>query len=308
MKSLKLNPPLIWTVMFLAAFAEIAHAGPYAPAAGQPGSTAIAHDDPRIVSWVTSAMSPTIDYGDEMTLPDAEFSNISRSFGPAKSSEEAIFDILSLGKGGEYTLTFDNEFAPAIYDGEGADFVIFENSFSDNFLELAQVWVSDGSLALNGSGETLFLPFDHDSLTSSPVNAFGTLDPTNINGLAGKYRGGFGTPFDLSDLNGLISDIQQGFPGFSFDLNNITQIKIVDVVGDGSVKDTSGDPIYDPYPTSGSIGFDLDAVGFINVVGGPPDPIPLEKQVPIPPLFLMIQAALLLGVLRGRIKSTRVEK
>jgi hypothetical protein len=44
-------------------------------------------------------------------------------------------------------------------------------------------------------------------------------------------------------------------------LNAITRVRIVDIIGDGSFFDSDGDVIYDPYPTSGSIGFDLDAVG-----------------------------------------------
>lgn len=36
--------------------------------------------------------------------------------------------------------------------------------------------------------------------------------------------------------------------------------------GDGTYFDTSGDVIYDPYPTPGSAGFDLDAAGVINAV------------------------------------------
>ena len=212
------------------------------------------------------------------------------ALGPAKSIRDgAYFDIVSLGRGGEIILDFETP----IVDGDGADFAIFENSFSDTFLELAYVEVSDGSLALDGSGEQIFLRFDNFSLTDSAVNAFGTLDPTDIHGLAGKYRGEFGTPFDLSDLADQISDIQNYIPSFSFDLNNITQIKIVDVVGDGTNYDTLGNPIYDPYATTGSTGFDLEAVGVINQLGGPPPPVAISKQVPIPFGFQLS----LLGVL-----------
>ena len=257
---------------------EITNAGPYAPAAGHAGSTAMAHDDPAFIAWATGA---TVDYTNALAVPDAAFTDASRALGAASSGENAVFDIVSLGRGGEIVL----DFATPIVDGNGADFAIFENSFSDTFLELAYVLVSDGSLAPGGSGQKMFLPFDSHSLTSSPVNAFGTLDPTNINGLAGKYRGGFGTPFDLSDLNALINDIQNVLPSFTFDLNNITQIKIVDVIGDGDDLDTFGNPIYDPYATTGSTGFDLDAVGVINQLGGPPPPEPAAKQVPIPFVF-----------------------
>jgi len=49
------------------------------------------------------------------------------------------------------------------------------------------------------------------------------------------------------------------------DTNNVKWVRIVDIVGDGSYLDTSGDVVYDPYPTIGSAGFDLDAIGVLNM-------------------------------------------
>ena len=258
---------------------QSAFAGPYAPAAGQIGSTAIAHNDPGLIAWATGAT-----YNPGSVLPDANFRNSSLALGPAKSGEAAVFDAVSLGAGGEIIL----DFAQPIVNGSGADFAVFENSFNDTFLELGYVFVSDGSLAPNGSGKA-FLPFDSRSLTSGPVNGFGGVDPTNIDGLAGKYRGGFGTPFDLSSLNPLINQIQAAIPGFSFDLNNIVQVKIVDVIGNGSSLDTSQQAIYDPYPTSGSVGFDLDAIGVIHQLGGP------SAAVPIPGILVPFLGCLFAG-------------
>ena len=257
--------------LFLPITTQVSVAGPYAPAAGQTGSTAIAYDDPRFVSWATGA---TVDYSGALALPDEQWRDASMALGPAKSIlDGTYFDIVSLGRGGEIILDFETP----IVDGDGADFAIFENSFSDTFLELAYVEVSDGSLALDGSGNQIFLRFDNFSLTDSAVSAFGTLDPTDVHGLAGKYRGEFGTPFDLADLADQISDIQKYIPSFSFNLNNITQVKIIDVVGNGFNYDTLGNPIYDPYATTGSTGFDLEAVGVINQLGGPPPPVAISK-------------------------------
>ena len=69
---------------------------------------------------------------------------------------------------------------------------MFENGFADNFLELAFVEVSSNGID--------FVRFPDESLTqtTTQVGSFGSLDPTNIDGLAGKYRVGFGTPFDLA--------------------------------------------------------------------------------------------------------------
>lgn len=283
--------PLFFIAFLSAAMSPTILAGPFAPAAGQLGSTAIAHNDPGIIAW---AIGATVDYSGASALPDQEFRDASRALGAAKPGSLAVFDAVSLGRGGEIIL----DFAKPIVNGLGADFAVFENSFSDTFLELGAVWVSDGSLAPDGSGNKLFLPFaDTRSLTSSPVNAFATLDPTNIDGLAGKYRGGFGTPFDLDSLVPLINLIKVDLPSFNFDLNNIEQVKIVDIVGDGSVKDGAGAPIYDPYPTVGSTGFDLDAVGVIHQQGGPPDPEPALGVIPVPvPIsFILAQALLFVG-------------
>ena len=138
-------------------------------------------------------------------------------------------------------MTFDKP----ISNGDGWDFAVFENSFSDGFLELAYVEVSaDG---------TNFFRFYNRSLTSQPVAAFGTIDPTDINGLAGKYRQGYGTPFDLTDVG----------------LSSATHVRIVDIIGNGAYFDSESHVVYDPYPISGSAGFDLDAVGVIHQGASP---------------------------------------
>ena len=41
-------------------------------------------------------------------------------------------------------------------------------------------------------------------------------------------------------------------------------MRIRDLLGDGSNRDSYGNPIYDPTPTYGTGGFDLDAVGVLN--------------------------------------------
>ena len=78
--------------------------------------------------------------------------------------------------------------------------------------------------------------------------------------MAGKYRSGYGTPFDLADL--------PDAPGF--DRNAVPFIRLIDIVGDGTVTDSSGDIVYDPYPTLGSAGFDLDAIGALHLAEEPP--------------------------------------
>lgn len=81
--------------------------------------------------------------------------------------------------------------------------------------------------------------------------------------MAGKYKGGYGTPFDLEELQ----------DSLALDLSNVRWVKIIDVVGsigDSARYDSQGNKINDPYPTPyESGGFDLDGVaqlhGFVNV-------------------------------------------
>jgi hypothetical protein len=214
-------------------------AGPYPPAAGQSGSSAMHMDDPALVAWAT---------GYEDYTPGSDVDTTWQT--PEKSLDKAAgtpYDAVSLGRGGQITLTFD----PPIEDGEGWDFAIFENSFSDTFLELAYVEVSS-----NGQD---FVRFDSISLTPDPVGGFASVDPTDIDGLAGKYRQGYGMPFDLQDLAGK-SQVLSG----DVNLDQIAYVRIIDIVGDGTYFDSRNHVIYDPYPTVGSAGFDLDAIGVSN--------------------------------------------
>jgi hypothetical protein len=110
-----------------------------------------------------------------------------------------------------------------------------------------------------------FVRFPSVSLTPTDeqVDGFGSLDPTNIHNLAGKYRQGYGTPFDLEDLA----------DSTGIDINNIRFVKIIDVVGciqpEYASYDSEGNIVNDPWPTPFySGGFDLDAVCVIN--GGTP--------------------------------------
>lgn len=216
----------------------------YAPAVGQLGSTAISKDSAVIVAWASGVNA-------QICWQNIADTSLGKANNGIASDVLGIADntTLSLGDGGQATLSFNQP----IYDGPGWDFTVFENGFTDYFLELAFVEVSSDGVN--------FVRFPAHSLTplDSQITAFGILNPEKINNLAGKYRGGFGTPFDLGELIG----------SPNLDIQNITHVRIIDVIG--SIDSAYGqldkegnfvnDPFSTPFPSSG---FDLDAVGIIH--------------------------------------------
>jgi len=222
----------------------------YPPEAGQVGTTAIHADSIIFVDWASGCM---IERGPmnikETGLGLASFGNENAALGKAEGNSA---NVVSLGDGGVAILTFPIE----ISDKAGWDFAVFENSLNDTFLELAFVEVSSDGVN--------FFRFPAVSLTDAEnqVGTFGEVDCTKINNLAGKYRQGFGTPFDLAEL--------EGTPGL--DLQHVTHVRIIDVVGcvqnDFATFDSQGNKVNDPWPTPfDSGGFDLDGVGVIHSSG-----------------------------------------
>ncbi len=212
----------------------------YAPAAGQPGATAIHADDPAIAGWAIEATHVAwgADVDDTWRVPAA-------ALGPAGDDAPGV---VPLGNGGALTLRFE----PPIANGPGPDLAVFENALDDTFLELARVEVSSDGLT--------FERFDCVYLGETPVGAYAGHDPSLFTGLAGHDRAGFGTPFDLAELAN-----RPGVGAGLVDLGAIRYVRVVDVVGDGSEADSFGHPIYDPFPTTGSGGFDLDAIAALHV-------------------------------------------
>lgn len=215
-------------------------AAPFAPPAGQPGSTAIHMDDPAFVGWAAAYT----DYQTGERL-DPAFQTPEKAVGKANGTS---FDVVSLGEGGSITMVFD----PPVENGEGWDFAVFANPFNDYFLELAYVEVSSNGID--------FVRFDNISYTPDPVSTYGSVDAALVTGLAGKYRQGYGVPFNLSDLSGK-TEVEDG----RVDLSAIAYIRIKDIIGDGRHTDIRGNPIYDPFRQEwGAAGFDLDAIGVSN--------------------------------------------
>lgn len=224
----------------------------YAPDADTPGTNAIHKDSAVFVSWASDCI---VERGFlDIANPSFEISgNNKASFGdPTNALGIASGDganVVSLGDRGTATLTFD----VTISNGPGWDFAVFENSFSNDFLELAVVEVSS-----NGSDFVRF-PAYSETPVISQTGSFGSTDPTKIKNLAGKYKSGYGTPFDLEELS----------DSSAINISAITHIRIIDVVGTLNghygTYDANNNLINDPYPTAfESGGFDLDGVGVIH--------------------------------------------
>ena len=219
--------------------------GPFCGAVGTEGCTAIECTDSRIVGWATACT--VVRGSSNLSNPEAAavtYGNDEDAVGPATPN---TMDVVSLGDGGSATLTFDTPIA----NGDGYDFAVFENSFNDYFLELAVVEVSS-------DGER-FVRFPATSLTQTHTQITERVDPTFINNLAGKYRVGYGTPFDLDELR----------DSADVDINHITHVRVIDVVGSIDPQygtyDAFGHLINDPFPTiTHSAGFDLDGVAVLN--------------------------------------------
>lgn len=223
----------------------------YAPPAGQPGSTAIHMESSLFTSWATGIAVERGYVFIEDTMFVANGSNRASFGDPLNALGQATgnsADVVSLGDSGVAILTFETQ----IMNGPGFDFAVFENSFSDDYLEFAFVEVS--------SDGNRFVRFPNHSEVQDQVqiHGFGLTDTRRIHNLAGKYRAGYGTPFDLEDLKDSIG----------IDLNAITHVKIIDVIGSvgpSATYDSYGNKINEPFSTPYETGgFDLDGVGVIH--------------------------------------------
>jgi hypothetical protein len=215
---------------------------------GNPGTTAIYKDSSAFVAWAKQC---------HVTRGLEDISTPSLGVTTAGDSSMAIGksdgSTVSLGDAGYAILTFS---AP-IMNGAGYDFAVFENAFNDTFLELGFVEVSS-------DGVNFFrFPATSNSPTSPQYDNSAVIDASKLDNLGGKYRILYGTPFDLQQLTG----------NPQLNINAVTHVKIIDVVGSINPLyaryDKNNNIINDPWPTPfPSGGFDLDAVGVINQTVG----------------------------------------
>jgi hypothetical protein len=223
--------------------------GPYAPAVGSAGSRAIHKDSSLIETWASHCRI----YRGAADIADssaglASFGDSTDALGYANGK------VVSLGDGGIAEYYFN----PPLYDKNGFDFAVFENSFSDQFLEFAFVEISSDGINWERFPATSLLD------TNIQTSAFGSSDPSKVYNLAGKYRQGYGQPFDFAELQNRAT----------LKLDSIYFIRLIDVVGSidpsWASRDANGRIINDPYPTAfASSGFDLDALALLkaNTIG-----------------------------------------
>lgn len=219
----------------------------FAPAPGNVGTTAIHKDSSIILSWAS---------GVDLQRGYLNISDKNLGFASFGLPENALFqaegnsfDVVSMGDSGVAILTFDLP----IINGNGFDFAVFENGFADNYVEYAFVEVSSDGIHF------VRFPSISETPTAVQMSSFEYSDCRYVNNLAGKYRQGFGTPFDLQEL----------IDSANLDLNYITHVKIIDVIGSIDPQygtfDAQGNIINDPWPSAfESGGFDLDGVAVMN--------------------------------------------
>lgn len=273
------------TVAALAGFASAGLAGPYLPYTDPTGQV----QPDQILAWATSV----VDYLPAPGVTDA-WDDSSNALGPSGGGTVSLGDLDTnqiADKVAPGSITV--KFSTPIVDKAGPDLAVFENAgtfFGGPFVfaELAFVQVSSNgsdfvqfpATSLNTGpvanpnfddtepesfpNNTRYLPVAHEPGINNIDAYFGRnfsgVNTTNIKNLAGVHPAGIGTPFDLAELAGL-PEVVSG----AVDLSAIRYVRLVDIPGDGSFLDNDNHPIFDTWLTVDSGGFDLDAVGAINV-------------------------------------------
>ncbi len=157
-------------------------------------------------------------------------------FGPPSGHGTTVgsTDVVSLGDGGEIVVGFGDR---TVVDGDGADFVVFENPFWEEN-DPQRVWAELGEVAVSQDGETWHVyECDYDVDEDPPYDGCArwrptlAFEPEDQVPLDPEVTGG--DAFDLADV----------------DIDRANYVRIRDLWGEG------------PAPTRG---FDLDAVGLVH--------------------------------------------
>ena len=219
-------------ISLVALFATMTVSAQFDGAVGTEGCRAINISNPRIQSWALGVEVQRGFQGNSTT----NYASYGKPYNAQGCPDSTTTTCVSLGDGGIALITFSSP----IIDGEGEDFCVFENGFNSTYLELGFVEVSS-------DGEH-FYRFPATSYTT-----YNDIRPELLNNIAGKHEVGWGTPFDLSEIEG----------DEFFNRNNVRYVRIVDIIG-GVDTDSQGNVIYDGTSGGPSTGYDLTGVGVLN--------------------------------------------
>lgn len=188
------------------------------------------------------------------------FGSPSLALGPVTGE---VFDVVALGDMSSTAITGGSSpgsitliMPKPVRNLNGADFVVFENGsitlFDQGGAGVGGIFAELAYVEVSADGAN-FVRFPSQSKTTSAVGPYGSIHAGDVFNLAGKHSNAYGeswgTPFDLTDI-GLVA---------------ITHIRLVDIPGNGSFRDSQSRPIYDAWKTHESGGFDLEAVGAISM-------------------------------------------
>lgn len=273
-------------ILFAALVVQSVNAGPYTEIGingyvgidykhADPLNDSDAVINPIFRNWSTSS----INYLPSDTQWSGPWDDPNKALGPVTGQ---YYDIVSLGdldpteisqgkQPGKITLVFGNpqnsSDANHIRNMKGYDFAVFENGtisgFDTDGGSIAGMMFAELGYVEVSSDGIHFARFPSVSLTNTQVGPYGTIDITNVYNLAGKHPNSYGvctgTGFDLSELAG-----EPNVVNGSVDIDNISYVRIVDIPGNGSFLDSLNHPIYEAWPTWGSGGFDLEAIGVMK--------------------------------------------
>jgi len=174
--------------------------------------------------------------------------------------------------GGSITLEFANNI---VVDGEGPDFIVFENVFYQNG-DPEQRWMEPAIVAVSKDGSN-FYTFPYDFVPhytkSGEINCFNPYCYINADG---SSRGFAGITPTYSNAGSPDPRIPSAAGGDAFDLGAITSAKLdwiryirITATGDNWLMDVNGDRVRqacdsDACSGEGKSGFDLDAVCAIH--------------------------------------------
>ena len=225
----------------------------FAPAQDKPGTTAMHADSSAFVAWATGCVAEPGPMN--ITNPSAGLAGQGWPAENVIGVPQGTYGVTCLGDGGRATVTF----ASPICNRPGPDFAVFENGFAN--AQNTDMWFLElGFVEVSSDGENFFrFPAISMVQTETQVGGMGCIDPAQIHNLASKYGAMYGTPFDLDEVP----------DDPLLDKNNITHVRIIDVIGNIDPEyctyDSQGHPVNDPWPTPfASCGMDLDAVGVIH--------------------------------------------